>query len=546
MPKVTINGIEIEAEKGMTIIQAADAAGLNELKIPRFCYHPDLPIDGNCRMCLVEVEKMPKLVIACNTPVTDGMVVHTSNDRVKEASRGVLEFLLINHPVDCPICDQAGECWLQDYYMKHGLYQSRIELGEKIRKHKAVDLGPMVVLDSERCVHCSRCVRFCEVVTGTGEMQFFNRGGHVEIGTVENRPVLNPYSGNIVDVCPVGALTSRDFRFQSRVWFLKYTDSVCNGCSTGCNVRVDHRQNTVFRLVPRRNVQVNKSWMCDEGRLSFHTLQNSERLLAAQVKGSDGRLAESDFVAALNLMHQGLAETVIKHGAAAVVGYGSAGATNESLYLMKRYLSEKHGVSQFEFRLEDEDQQVEAREDDILRRVDKRSNTQGALLLGYGSDQLKGIRGAAEAARAGRLRGAVIIYHPKLVRELPAEAFDALKQFVAALEFSAVLTPVREPWQDSATVLLPIGSWGEEEGTYTNFARAVQRGGRAWAPLGQAREAREVFAELLELVRPGYHVTQAQEVFAELAGRVPAYAGLTYQGLESNKAKVPPPEGRHW
>jgi len=530
----------------MTIIQAADAAGLNELKIPRFCYHPDLPIDGNCRMCLVEVEKMPKLVIACNTPVTDGMVVHTQNDRVKEAVRGVLEFLLINHPVDCPICDQAGECWLQDYYMKHGLYQSRIELGEKIHKRKAVDLGPMVVLDSERCVHCSRCVRFTELVTKTGEMAFFNRGGHVEIGTIENRPVLNPYAGNIADVCPVGALTSRDFRFQSRVWFLKFTDSICNGCSTGCNVRIDHKTGTIYRMVPRRNVDVNKSWMCDEGRLSFHTLETVNRLLAPFAKGPDGQLIETEFNHAVDQMDREIGETVSKKGVGSVIGFGSAGATNESLYLMKRYLTEKHGVNQFEFRLEDEDKKVEEREDDLLRRTDKRSNTQGAIALGFADAALGGINGAAKAASRGDLTAAVMIYHPKLIHDLSGEAKQSLKQFIDSLQFSAILTPVRESWMDGASVLIPIGSWSEEEGTYTNFNRAVQRGGRAFAPKEQAREAREIFAELLGLQRPGYFVTQAEEVFTEMAEKVPAFTGLTYKGLASNNAKVPPPEGRYW
>ena len=545
MPKVTINGIEIEAEKGMTIIQAADAAGLNELKIPRFCYHPDLPIDGNCRMCLVEVEKMPKLVIACNTPVTDGMVVHSQNDRVKEAVRGVLEFLLINHPVDCPICDQAGECWLQDYYMKHGLYQSRIDLDEKIHKRKAVDLGPMVVLDSERCVHCSRCVRFTEVVTKTGEMAFFNRGGHVEIGTIQNRPVLNPYSGNIVDVCPVGALTSKDFRFQSRVWFLKNTESICGGCSTGCNVRLDHKQSTIYRMIARRNTDVNKSWLCDEGRLSFHSLQNSARLSTALSKGVDGPLIESTFENAIALMESGISGVVAKHGAGSVIGFGSAGTSNESLYMMKRYLTEKYKINRFEFRLEDEDKKVEEREDELLRRKDKRPNTQGATSLGF-VDQVSGIKGAAEAAKSGNLKGAVLIYQPRTLGQLPAESIESLKTFVDSLEFCAILTPVRESWQDGASVLIPIGSWAEEEGTYTNFSKTVQRAGRAWAPKEQAKEAREIFAVLLGLDRPGFYVTQAEEIFTEMTKKLPDFAGLTYEGLASNRAKVPPPEGRYW
>src|SRR5205085_1397244 len=232
MPKFILNDQEIEAQPGQTIIQAAEDHGM---EIPHYCYHPDLPIDGNCRMCLVEVEKMPKLTPACTTVVSEGMVVRSANERVKTAVRGVLEFLLINHPVDCPVCDQAGECRLQDYYMVYGLHTSEIAPSLKVRKSKAVDLGP-VMLDQERCVECSRCVRFFETVTKTGELQFFGRGDHVRIGTINNERLNNPYSGNVAEICPVGALTDHDFRFKARVWFLHSTDSVCGGCSTGCNV----------------------------------------------------------------------------------------------------------------------------------------------------------------------------------------------------------------------------------------------------------------------------------------------------------------------
>src|SRR5437868_10334917 len=223
MPKLTINDREIEARDGAMIIQAAAEAGI---EIPHYCYHQDLPIDGNCRMCLVEVEKMPKLMPACTTTCGEGMKVTSNNDNVKTAVRGVLEFLLINHPVDCPVCDQAGECRLQDYYMVYGLHTSEIAQSLKVRKSKAVDLGP-VMLDQERCVECSRCIRFFENVTKTGELQFFGRGDHVRIGTIGNAPLDNPYSGNVAEICPVGALTDHDFRCKARGWFLPSTDSVC-------------------------------------------------------------------------------------------------------------------------------------------------------------------------------------------------------------------------------------------------------------------------------------------------------------------------------
>ncbi|MBI2351483.1 MAG: (2Fe-2S)-binding protein, partial [Deltaproteobacteria bacterium] len=226
MPTLKINGKEITVEPGTTIMQAADTLGIH---IPRFCYHKELTVAGNCRMCLVEIEKNPKLQISCNTAATDGMVVRTDTPQVREAVRGVLELILINHPIDCPVCDQAGECWLQNYYMMFGLYTSRFKLEDKVHKPKRVDLGP-IVLDAERCVLCSRCVRFCGEVTKTNEMEIFERGDHSEIRTYPGQKLDgNKYAGNLADICPVGALTSRDFRFRCRAWFLKTAESICPG-----------------------------------------------------------------------------------------------------------------------------------------------------------------------------------------------------------------------------------------------------------------------------------------------------------------------------
>ena len=226
MPKVTINGQVYEAKKGQTIIQVADEVGI---QIPRYCYHPDIGVDGSCRMCLVEVKGAPKLLPSCATPVAENMEVRTNTERVHEAVRYVLEFLLLHHPIDCPVCDQSGECWLQDYYMAHAGHDSRYPLGQKTRRKKAFNLGPLVKLDQERCILCTRCVRFTRNVTKTNEIQVFQRGHSSEIGIFEDKPLNNAYSGNVVDVCPVGALTSADFRFKVRVWFLKGTNSVCAG-----------------------------------------------------------------------------------------------------------------------------------------------------------------------------------------------------------------------------------------------------------------------------------------------------------------------------
>lgn len=282
MPKVTINGKEHEVAPGTSIIQACQQAGV---PVAHYCWHEGLSIAGACRMCMVEVEKVPKLQIACNTQVTDGMVVRTDTEKVKETVKWALDFHLINHPLDCPICDQAGECKLQDYYMTYGLYTPEMDQ-PKMKKSKAVSLGERVVLDQERCILCSRCVRFTSEVSKTNELGIFNRGDRSVIGTFENRPLNNNYSVNTVDICPVGALTSKDFRFKQRVWFLKDFDTVCNGCSTGCNVTVSYNQNGVFRVRPKVNKEVNGFWMCDEGRDVYkHT--NSEYRLDAVVERND-------------------------------------------------------------------------------------------------------------------------------------------------------------------------------------------------------------------------------------------------------------------
>ena len=451
MPKITIDDQQIEVAEGTTVIQAAQQAGID---IPHYCYHPDLPVDGNCRMCLVEVEKMPKLPPSCATVATEGMVVRTRTDKVKEAVRGVLEFLLINHPVDCPVCDQAGECRLQDYYMVYGLHTSEIPLNMKVRKRKAIDLGPMVVLDQERCVLCSRCIRFFDHVTGTGELQFFGRGDHVVISTFEDTPLLNPYSGNVVDVCPVGALTSRDFRFKCRVWFLNSTDSVCGGCSTGCNVRIDHRDGTIFRVLPRRNVDVNRSWLCDEGRLSFHELMSGPRVLRPLIKGRDGVQAPVTWDEAVGSIDSRLKRMARDDGPDAILGFASPSATNEALFLFKRYLAEQLGVTQFEFRLDTEDQNVTRKEDEVLRHLDKHPNSMGAMKLELMSEKDGGVQAAITAARAGRIKAAVVIYLKPLVpRPEDKEAESRLGELLASLEYSVLLASHKADWQSEASVL---------------------------------------------------------------------------------------------
>src|SRR3989454_6710438 len=291
MPRLTIDGKEIEVEAGTNLIEAARRLGI---EVPHYCYHPGLSIAGQCRLCMVDIDKTPRPSIACNTPAADGMVVHTQTERVKDMRRSMMEFHLINHPLDCPVCDQAGECWLQIYYMQHGLYDPRM-VDEKVHKPKAVPLGRHVMLDAERCILCSRCVRFCDEITGTGELGIFSRGDHSEIGLFPGHDLENNYSGNVVDICPVGALTDREFRFQVRVWYLDTTKSVCPGCARGCNVDVHVNRKRphhaggrrVARLKPRFNDAVNAWWICDVGRYGFEAVDDPSRIPLARHGGVD-------------------------------------------------------------------------------------------------------------------------------------------------------------------------------------------------------------------------------------------------------------------
>ena len=272
MPKIIIDGQGTEFQPGQTIIEAARENGI---EIPHFCWHPELSISGNCRICLVEVEKMPKLVIACSTVAAEGMIVHTQSEKTIAARNAVMEFILINHPLDCPICDEAGECKLQDYAYNYGVGESRFT-EEKVHKQKHVELGPRVMFDGERCISCSRCIRFCDEIAKSSQLTFVQRGDRVTITTYPGQQMDNPYSMNTIDICPVGALTSRDFRFNARVWDMSSTKSVCTGCSRGCNIDIWVRDNRILRLTPRYNADVNSYWMCDDGRLNTFKYVNAE------------------------------------------------------------------------------------------------------------------------------------------------------------------------------------------------------------------------------------------------------------------------------
>ncbi len=526
MPKLTIDGKVVEVAPGTNLIEAARQAGV---EVPHYCYHPGLSIAGQCRLCMVDIEKTPRPTIACNTPAAEGMAVHTDTDRVKDTRRSIMEFHLINHPLDCPVCDQAGECWLQIYYMKHGLYDPRM-VDEKVHKPKAVPLGPHVMLDAERCILCSRCVRFCDEITGTGELGIFNRGDHSEIGLFPGRDLANRYSGNVVDICPVGALTDRDFRFQVRVWYLDTAKSVCPGCARGCNVEVHvsrrrphHAEGRrVARLKPRFNADVNRWWLCDEGRYGFAAVDAESRIthpISRAGAGTGGRVGPA-LPVTMDEAVAGVAAALGRHAPGAVAVLASPRMANEDLMALRR-LAGHLGLRHVAFRVPP---RVAGDEDDLLLRADRNPNTRGAELIGFDRDA----RAILDAARQGEVRCLWVFGHDLFETAWPeAEvraALDALEVLIWS-GTNAGATSALAHW------VLPATTWVERDGTYTNFQGRVQRVRTAVEPLGEALPDWDLVGRVLGALGAAPRATRAEHWFQDLAGAVPAFAGLTYAGL---------------
>ena len=513
MPTLEIDGTSVTVEDGLNLIQAAERAGI---EIPHYCYHPGLTIAGNCRMCLIEIEKMPKLQIACNTRVAEGMIVHTQSERVKHAREAVLEFLLINHPIDCPICDQAGECKLQDYYMEHDRRESRFPLEAKIKKGKAVDIGPLVMLDQERCILCTRCTRFLEEVTKTGELGVFERGNHCQIDLFPGKRLENRYSGNVVDICPVGALTSKDFRFRARVWYLDHTSSVCPTCATGCNIDIHHRRGEMFRFRPRYNEAVNGYWMCDEGRLSYKRFQGEGRLLQPVIRERE-EWAVRGWDEARTTVAARLRQVVAEHGAGAVLGLVSAQATNEEIFLFSRFLRDGLGADVAGLNWSAAD----AYRDDILIDADKNPNSAGLRALGLKSDAAETtLRRALEDG----VRGLVLLRAD--LGGGQEEGF--LDRLGDQLDFVVLMDTHYHATAEVADVLLPIASFAESDGTFVNRGMRVQRIRQAFQPAGEAQPGWLLLSQLLADMTDHSVPIDAASVFAELAASVDEFRHLSY------------------
>ena len=537
MPRLTIDGKEIEVEAGTNLIEAARRLGI---EVPHYCYHPGLSIAGQCRLCMVDIEKTPRPSIACNTPAADGMVVHTQTERVKDMRRSMMEFHLINHPLDCPVCDQAGECWLQIYYMQHGLYDPRM-LDEKVHKPKAVPLGPHVMLDAERCILCSRCVRFCDEITGTGELGIFGRGDHSEIGLFPGQDLENNYSGNVVDICPVGALTDRDFRFRVRVWYLDTTKSICPGCARGCNVEVHvnrkrphHAEGRrVARLKPRFNDAVNAWWICDVGRYGFDAVDDPSRIRFARRGDAEVELDE-----ALNA----LLDALRRHTPAEIAILASPDLANEDLFALRR-LTETLGIRQVAFGVPPAAPTPAA--DDFLLRADRHPNTRGAETILPAGDAAA----ILAAARAGRVKVLWVFQHDLLAAGWSAAETRQALERVDTLVFSGTNDNATSAL---ATLVLPLATWVERDGTFTNFLGRVQRFRAAVEPLGEALAAWDLLGRLLGPLGVPPAGARAELWFRELATTVSAFAGLTYQSIGDRGAMLagappttaPEPPGR--
>jgi NADH-quinone oxidoreductase subunit G len=481
--KYKLNGVEREAPEGQLVIEAAKDQGI---EIPHYCYHPALGNPGNCRMCIVEVAGAPKPQVACRTGVREGMVVMSDSALAKRAQASALELHLVNHPLDCPVCDQSGECGLQDYYMKIGQYQSEVR-EDKQHKGKRIEAGPHVMLDQERCILCTLCTRFVDNVTKTHELGIFGMGHRERVELTPGMTLDNAYSGNVVDICPVGALTDRDFRYKVRVWYLDQTDSICPGCARGCNISV-HTNTThpwhndgkrVARLKPRVNPAVNGHWICDEGRYGFGSL-DADRL-GKVLRLSPQKQELSWFEASKEI------SAMLKESSGAISVVASGMLSNEDWAAYKALFVDALQVQNHYFTAEP-DQLGE--EDALLRRKEKVPNLKGAENLGLKSGSFDELKKNLEA---GKIKTLYVIE-----RDLTKIWGDKAAGLLAKAGTGILQSPNKYALGDSFVYRLPATAYVEEDGHFTNFEGTVQAYKKALAPIGDARPDAAIFGLLLK------------------------------------------------
>ena len=525
---VQIDGVWHQFPKGTRMIEACRQA---QVIVPHYCYHPKLSSPGNCRMCLVQMGMpprpapgqepqrdengyeiigwMPRPVIACANTIGENMGIRTTGELVEKCREGVMEFLLINHPLDCPICDQAGECRLQEQSVQHGRGVSRF-VDMKVKKPKNVDIGPRIRLDDERCIMCSRCIRFMDEVAGDPVLGFTQRGTHTTLTVHPDRLLDSNYSLNTADICPVGALTSNDFRFQMRVWFLKETPSIDVNCGTGTNIVIWTRENKIHRITPRLNDEVNSAWMPDSHRLNFHYIDSESRLTEPLVK-SGGRHLPETWSQALT----SAAAEIKAIPAAQTAIIASGRMTNEELFLT-RALAAEIGTSQVSLvpRF--------AEADALLVAADRNPNTTGAKLILGTEDPFANLNSIREGVRNGSIKS-LIVLGDDLITDADFTAED-----LAKLDFLLQTSVLANPTAEQAHIVLPSAAFAEKRGSMVNLSGRLQRLNRAVEPQGQAHDDWEILRDLLLAISGDTNqVHQIEDVFKVLAENVAAFNGLT-------------------
>ena len=539
--KVRVNGREVEVPKTMpdpltgkplptTMIQACAAA---QVDVPHYCYHPKLPVAGNCRMCLVEfgtpavgpdrkpilnpdgsskIARSPRPAIACATPVSPGMEIYTETAAVKKMREGVLEFLLINHPLDCPICDQAGECKLQEYSVEYGQSASRF-VEPKVHKPKRVDLGPRIVLDDERCILCTRCIRFTRDIVGEDALGIVNRGSYNTLAAYPGKLFANNYTLNTVDICPVGALTSKDFRFQMRVWFLKETKSLCTSCATGCNIVIGSREGKIYRFEPRENDAVNVCWMCDYGRLNYKWIGSQDRLRKVQSPKSEVQSQPEGWSLVIGEVSERLKQAA--GGSAAVIG--SARQSNEELYLLAKLAKTLGAVTDSVPRM--------AEGDRLLLNADRNPNSTGARLTGIAAEPIgSNLPKIAEGIRTGRIKTLLVVGEDVTRHGLGPDLLGKLETLIVSDILPSETTRL-------AHYLLPGCAHAEKRGTFCNAKGRVQKFMKAVEPPGDARPEWEFLRELVSKLSMKDGFATIEGLFNQMAAEVPGFDGLTWAGL---------------
>lgn len=503
MPKIIIDNQEIECQSDICVLQAAVDVGLD---IPHYCYHPGLSVVASCRLCLMEMKMphpktremgwAPKLVPSCQTMVSDGLEVRFNSEVVKENQQNCMEFFLLNHPLDCPVCDQAGECDLQDYSFRFGQAESRM-VDQKWKNPKK-DIGPKTLLYQDRCVLCSRCVRFTEEISGTAELCMVNRGSRCEIDVFPGRPLDNPIQGNVVDICPVGSLLDKDFLFSRRVWELTSTSSICPGCATGCSIRVDHADNRVYRIKPRYNSKVNQWWMCDEGRYGFKYVRDEKRITAPSLRrGSERTTPEWDSVPAI--LRYRFSEHVRQAGDEGVVAMLSPFMTCEEAWLLVRFVRELAPSATLVLGpvpMQGEDQHFPVGSDAASAKFtileERCPNRRGieALLASAGGRTVS-FDAFVKGCAGGDFSAAWIVggYPTPWVEKDLAKAVDKMELLVVQDLCENDLTA-------KATMVLPACAWVEREGSFVNAGGLAQSFDRAIQPPDGARQDGQYLFEI--------------------------------------------------